>query len=299
MNRVECPGLPASWLNGWLAAIGAAVLDSRIRLGWTSGRKPVAILGAEETDPLSILAGSWPGKAALMDMPIADEREGMDRLGRHVSVNDFVARVRATRGHSYSWTLSSTMTDLQLDDEGKVEHAPLDPPAPRGVTLFSRMLRVHAQVQPTAERVADSLAGRAPRVQGQGLGFDLSRLGSLADSTDPHVEPTVELLAFFGLALLPVRGPGTAVAGKRLDRRSVAQRGWRLESGQKVRHFVWPAWRELLDLPAIDSILDAWKPEPRESWPRFGVHAAWQTVEFQRRADLDPTRGFGAEPLED
>ena len=35
MARVTCPGLPASWINGWLAAVGATVLDSRIRLHWT------------------------------------------------------------------------------------------------------------------------------------------------------------------------------------------------------------------------------------------------------------------------
>ena len=297
MKCVECPGLKASWLNGWLAAVGVTVLDSRIRLGWTSGREPVAILAAGDIEPASALAASWPDKAALRDMPLADQREGASPFGRNVSVEDFVARVRATRGHPHSWTLSSTVTDLQLDDGGKVEHAPLDPPVPKGLTLFARMLRVHAQVEPTAERIADSLSGRAPRVQGNGLGFDLSRLGSLADSTDPQVEPIVELLAFFGLALLPVRGPALAARGKRFGRSGVAQRGWRPEKDQKTRHFAWPAWCQLLDFPAVDALLDAWKPAPRESWPRFGVHAAWRTVEFQRRADRDPTRGFGSERL--
>ena len=36
MARVRCPGLPASWVNGWLAAVGVTVLDSRIRLHWTA-----------------------------------------------------------------------------------------------------------------------------------------------------------------------------------------------------------------------------------------------------------------------
>ncbi len=297
MNRVECPGLQASWLNGWLAAVGTTVLDSRIRLGWTSGTTAVAVLAAEDIDPVSALVASWPSKEVLRDMPLADERQGVGRFGRHVSWQDFRARVRATRGHPYSWTLSSTVTDLQLDDGEKVEHAPFDPPAPQGLTLFSRLLRVHAEVQPTAERISDGLSGQALRVQSNGLGFDLSRLGSLADSTDPQVEPMVELLAFFGLALLPVRGPGVAVNGKRFGRAGVVQRGWRLKRDRKDRQFVWPAWCQLLDFRAIDALLDAWKPGPREAWPSLGVHAAWRTVAFQRRADLDPTRGFGAEPL--
>lgn len=28
MRSLTCPGLPASWLNGWLAAVGATVLDT-------------------------------------------------------------------------------------------------------------------------------------------------------------------------------------------------------------------------------------------------------------------------------
>ncbi|MYB19348.1 MAG: hypothetical protein F4Y16_10215 [Holophagales bacterium] len=257
----------------------------------------MAVLAAEGIDPVSALVASWPSEDALRDMPLADEREGVDPLGRSVPVEDFVARVRVTRGDPYSWTLSSTMTDLQLGDGGKVEHAPLDPPVPKGLTLFSRMLRVHALVQPTAERIADGLSGRAVRVQGNGLGFDLSRLGSLADSTDPQVEPMVELLAFFGLALFPVRGPGVAVNGKRSGRARAVQRGWKPKRDRNGSHFVWPVWRQLLDSSGIDALLDAWKPEPREAWQSLGVHAAWRTVEFQRRAERDPTRGFGAEPL--
>ena len=43
MTRVTCPGVPASWINGWLAAVGATMLDSRIRLQWTADRTPVAV----------------------------------------------------------------------------------------------------------------------------------------------------------------------------------------------------------------------------------------------------------------
>ena len=36
----ECPGLPAEWINGWLAAVGTTVLDSELRLSWTMDPSP-------------------------------------------------------------------------------------------------------------------------------------------------------------------------------------------------------------------------------------------------------------------
>ena len=32
MTEVTCPGLPGAWINAWLAAVGATVLDARVRL---------------------------------------------------------------------------------------------------------------------------------------------------------------------------------------------------------------------------------------------------------------------------
>ena len=62
MAEVICPGIPASWLNAWLAAVGATVVDSRIRLRWTTGRTPAAVLVADEVDPVEALAASWPDR---------------------------------------------------------------------------------------------------------------------------------------------------------------------------------------------------------------------------------------------
>ena len=60
MAEVKCPGLPAFWLNAWLAAVGATVLVPRIRLRWTGDRTPVAVLSSEDGDPVELLASSWP-----------------------------------------------------------------------------------------------------------------------------------------------------------------------------------------------------------------------------------------------
>ena len=299
MARVTCPGLPASWINGWLAAVGATVLDSRIRLHWTADRTPMAVLSAEEVDPVAAIVASWPDNALLTDLPIAERWNGAGRLRRKVSVQDFAARARAARSHRLSWTLSSTMTDLCVDENGEVAHAPFDPAGPGTVKwLHHRLVKVHAQVTPSIERIGDSLAGRAVRVKDNGLGFDQTRLGSQADATSPWIDPVVEVLAFFGLAVLPVRGRGI---DRRLSRSADAletQRGWLRNSGNKrERRFTWPAWRQPLDYAGIDALLDVWKPAKKAVWSQIGVHAAWQSVQFKWRSSADTTRAFGAEQL--
>ena len=249
MTQVTCPGLPADWINGWLAAVGATVLDARIRLHWTTDSGPLAVLSAAEVDPVAALVESWPDMALLSDLPIAQCWEEAGEVRRKVPVEAFVTRARAARGHRYSWTLSSTMTDLCVDENGEVAHAPFDPAGP-GPTkwLHHRLMKVHGQVEPSAERIRDSFAGKAVRVKDNGLGFDQTRLGSLSDGTSIWTDPIVEELAFFGLAILPVRGRG---ADRRLDRYAdVAerQRGWRKIPGSRdPRRFNWPAWRQPLD----------------------------------------------------
>ena len=298
MTQVTCPGLPADWINGWLAAVGATVLDARIRLHWATDGAPLAVLSAAEVDPVAALVESWPDMALLSDLPIAENWNGAGKLRRKVPVEAFVARARAARGHRYSWTLSSTMTDLCVDKNDEIKHAPFDPPVPKGITLHQRLMNVHEKVKPPAARIRDSFAGQAVRVKANGLGFDQARLGSESDETTPWTDAVVEVLAFFGLAILPVRGRGLdrpldhyADVGER-------QRGWRKAPGSREpRRFNWPAWRQPLDSTGIDALMDAWNPERKLTWPRVGVHAAWQSVLFRRSNPADPTRAFGSEWL--
>lgn len=298
MHELTCPGLPASWLNAWLAAVGATVIDSRIRLRWTTDGTPVAVLSAKDIDPVAALACSWPDVDGLADMPIAEQWEDTPPLPRKVSVGAFVARARATRSHNRSWTLSSTMTDLDVDKNSEVAHAPLDPAAP-GPTgcLHDRLLKVNSHVKPSTERLLESFAGRAARVVDNGLGFDISRIGSQSDHNkinEKCVDPVVEVLAFYGLALLPVRGVRTDRSKGNTKYYGALQRGWSRTSirGAEDR-FKWPAWKERLDHAGVDALLDVWTK--RGVWQRC-VHAAWQSVRFQPRGD-DKTRAFGSERL--
>ena len=144
MHELTCPGLPASWVNAWLAGVGATVLDRRIRLHWTAEDMPVAVLSSVDLDPIEALAASWPDSACLRELPIAKVWHGAGELRRKVSVDQFVVRARAARGHPQAWTLSSTMTDLSIGENGEVAHAPFDPAGP-GTTrwLHHRLLKVH------------------------------------------------------------------------------------------------------------------------------------------------------------
>ena len=299
MVEVRCPGLPASWLNGWLAAVGAAVLDKRIRLHWTRDAEPLAVLSAKDVDPIEALIQSWPETETLSDLPIAQDWNDAGELQRKVKVEAFIARAKAARGHPFSWTLSSTMTDLCVDKNGEVVHAPFDPAGPGTIKwLHHRLMKIHESLELSTALIRDTLTGDANRVKGNGLGFDQTRLGSLSDKAPIFMDPVVEELAFFGLSILPVRGPGT---DKRLDRRADArarQRGWLKTSGSpNVRSFHWPAWREPLDHSGIDAIMDAWKPERKHTWPLISIHAGWRSLQFSPRGSADTTRAFGAERL--
>ena len=299
-RQMTCAGLPASWLNGWLAAVGTTVLDSRIRLQWTAdGNHPLAVLSAERVDPLAALVESWPDAGLLRELPIAENWKDTGKLKRTVPVDAFAARVRAARGHRHSWTLSSTMTDLCVDETGQVAHAPFDPAGPGTIKwLHHRLMKVHSKVEPTVERIRDSLEGRAVRIKDNGLGFDQTRLGSQSDDAGKWVDPVVETLAFFGLAILPVRGSGV---DRRLSPRSRAretQRGWlRIPRDEPGRRFVWPVWSQPLDSAGIDALMDVWKPERRSSWASIDVSGGWRSVQLMPRGSADATRAFGAEPL--
>lgn len=295
MKERVCPGLPASWINAWLAAVGATVLDSRLRLSWTRDGTPQAVLSAMEKDPLDLLAESWPCREAIEFMPIARKWPDTENLGRKVGVSAFASRVTATRRDPYAWTLSSTMTDLDVDRHGEVAHAPFDPPVPQGRVLHERLLGIF--LRPSAELLARTLEGMGKRIGNNGLGFDLSRIGSQSDSGEKWIDPVVETLAFFGLALLPFRGQGTDATLGGKTRPSAVQRGWRRSPNGQGLRFVWPAWNTPLDRAGIDALLDLWQPDKRKTWQQVGIHGAWQTVSYKAKGTADPTRGFGARRL--
>ena len=315
MNGIECPGVPADWLNSWLASIGLLVLEPRLRLSWTLESSPVAILAADSSsDPLSLAARAWPQVDRLKAMPVAQHVEGLPEMKRTVPLEVFRHRAEFARHHSDSWTLSSTVTDLCVDAaaETTVRHAPLDPKGPGSIKwLHHRLMKSHGAVEDPSEAVVATLQGYGKRLVDNGLGFDASRISGLADSAKKLVDPVIEVFAFFGLRLLPMRGRGIEVgkSGTR-DRFAARQRCWSLDRSRSSRaqHMTWPAWSQPLDVSGVDALLDIWsdlnerrirggKPY-RAALSRLGVHAAWETRAYQQRGSADTTVGFTSARIE-
>ncbi|MCY4182893.1 MAG: hypothetical protein OXF43_08415 [Gammaproteobacteria bacterium] len=298
MNEVTCPGLPASWVNSWLAAVGATVIDPRIRLRWT-GDGNLAVLSADGLDPVEALTESWPEERFVSELPISSQWGKTKNMERKIPVEVFRDRARAARGSPQSWTLSSTVTDLSVDKNGEVAHAPFDPPGPGTVKwLHHRLQKIHGAVpNPSTERIKDSLMGKAPRIKNNGLGFDLARLGSGADESDKWIDPILEVLAFFGLALFPMRGEGADARQPMAGFDAGRQRGWRRPAAGGPRLFHWPAWGQPLGMEGIDALLDTWKPSKTQNWDLLSVHAAWKSTAFKTSSTSDPTRAYGSERI--
>ncbi|MDA8358066.1 MAG: hypothetical protein M0Z95_17640 [Actinomycetota bacterium] len=283
------PGLTGDWLNGWLAALGVTVLLPSARLAFEGDGNPIACIEtADDTDLAEALAAALPTAADLEELAIA-----RSRLSRKVLVDAYreaAATARATR----DWSLSSSVTDLgERDVDKELPHSPFDPSAPRGETLWTRLVRCREALGAADElrlTIAASLAGRGERIDANGLGFDYRRLPAAALGPGQNrVDPVVECLAFHGLALFPVRGDGV---------RAVT-RGWRWDEGSRRTRFCWPVWHEPLDRFAVDALLAAVYASrlDKNAAHRFGVDAVFEAVPYRPTGSADATRGFGSRRL--
>lgn len=293
-------GLGAGWLNSWLASIGVLRLLPDARLRWEGRGSPKAVFSCDEGDLANAVARALPTAADLARLAIARHREGCSEFPRSVSPEVYRERAAASRAHPGDWSLAATVTDLVPDRE--IVHGPFDPPMPGRKTLYDRVqaCRESLPTEPTslASRVASTLAGRGVRVQTNGLGFDVTRSSAGVDaSAKVMVDPVIECLAFEGLQLFPMRGDGQRVGG--------LQRGFTSRASRRSA-FRWPAWRQLLDIWGVDSLLDQvaarlpregiMKPGVRAHVQRLGVTALYGSV-YQRPQGADRYRAYGAERL--
>lgn len=284
-----CPGLPADWLNAWLAAIGALVLVPELKLCWSDDPVPLAVLTAPgDDDPATLIASAWPTADDIASLPIARHLEGHRELALNPTVEDWMDRVGCARSAPWGWMLTSLYTDLAWSVSAKahtIERGQFHTPMPgRDNTMHDRLRKL---VRPVDEGVLGrALDGAGDRVGNYGLGFDVSRISSLADESSMMVDPIIEVLAFFGLALFPARGDGS--------RRR--QRGWsRPSSGGGS--FRWCTWAEPLHLGGVDALLDV-AATGVEGACRAGVTGSWEVVPFEARGISDVTRGYGSRRVE-
>lgn len=280
---VDAPGLPADWLNAWLAAIGVTVLLPGVKLSWTDDVVPHAVFWvAQGVDLAEEVFRALPSEDELELLSTArTHRDSYVPFDRNVSLDVYRDRARIERSAGTS-VLASTVTDLV---EGRANEAlrasPFNTPAPGGVTLWQRLLACRTAIHEPFW-IRDTLHGQGHRIQNNGLGFDCRRApsGVASASKEPKfVDPVIEALAGFGLRLFPVRGNG----------RRENTRRWRGRATQ-AGSFTWFSWLPKLDVWAIDAVLDN---EDRVARRR------WEVVPFQVSNASDPTRAYFSRPVED
>ena len=289
MREEPAPGLVADWLNAWLAAIGVTVLLPEARLSWSDTPVPTARFGVPDGSPplADALAAALPSLADLQGLAIARQRPGLRDLQRRVDLETYAERANAAR-LSKDLTLSATVTDLVLKvPESGLPHAPFDPSVPRGITLWQRAVSCREAIVDPAEAIAATLAGRGRRIPNNGLGFDTRRLVAGVQSAEKRVDPVIELLAFTGIQLFPIRGDGTRHQA----------RGWTGPESYPGS-FHWCAWSAPLGMWGIDAVIDS-IPQARADVGlalRLGMHAWYHSVPYRvPPGSADPTRAYGSE----
>ncbi len=297
MSSRQCPGLRAEMPHQWLAAVGATVLCEGMHLSWTGGLNTHAVLHHEEA-PLDALVASWPTQQRIERMPMVAYDKGQKT--QKVSRGDFQQLVKDGRGHRDSWTVSSALTDLTEEPpSGNSDKLPLAATVPFNPGLqgpYGSPQKSLPKLQHcTPAKIADTLDGRATRDDGAGIGLDPERFtNSTTGEKGVMTLHAVEMLAYFGLALFPVRGDGIH---RRKYPAFARQRGWTTRARQRGA-FVWPAWEQPLGRFGIDALLDVWQPEGDGTDSLLGVHAAWRSV--VRKAHLssrDKTFGYTSRRL--
>ncbi|MDE0675571.1 MAG: hypothetical protein F4X09_13565 [Gammaproteobacteria bacterium] len=307
-----CYGLPADWLTGWMAAVGATVVDPQLRLSWTEEEIPVAMFSHQKGhDPVKSLSEVWPSLGRRLDaMPGARDATTNKNDYSEISVKVFADRLAGARNHPDAFSLTSSLTDLHWESskEGdKAVYGPFETSGPGSTKwLHHRCRKVYSSVGDPTKGMEEMFDGVSQRIADNGLGLDAGRIGAIRDSGETQmVEPVVEGLAYFALALFPVRG-----AGKQVKASRGRQRGWGV-GPYRDWDFIWPAWRQPLDRWGIDALLTAWHNTWRRSkrgkddwiasraeWDLLGIHTGWCTSRFKQRTSRDMTRGYGSQQID-
>ncbi len=293
-TQYAAPGLPADWLNGWLAAIGITSILASTTLAWTNSATPTALFQTEKDQDLpTAIADALP---QIEHLAIATHHSDATRdMTRRVDLETYRERaaiVRANRDGS----LAASVSDLAPNDMAdNLPHGRFDPSAPRGTTVYTRLAACYKEIDAFTDLPAaidDTLNGRGHRVQTNGLGFDYRRLATgINAKNEVYVDPVIEILAFNALSLFPTRGDGFS--------KTPQQRGWISEPGEKQLRFAWPAWQPALDTWAIDALLDLAhnNVDNQRRARQYGIVACYEAVPYQPKDRSDVTRAFGSRRL--
>lgn len=276
LHITEATGWRANWLNGWLAAIGAAVLVDGLRVSWSDEAVPHARLHTVSSEAAATLYNALPTLEHLETLSIARQIPGRRDLPRNFGFDVVTDRAEVERAQDTTW-LGACVTDTVRPlafRKGNVEHSPFDVSVPKGITLHQRIVTCREAVSDEAQ-VAASLAGRPTLDEQNGLGFDCRRIEAAANASGKLlVDPVVEVLAAHALMLFPVR----------VHRGRPRARAWR---GRATRpgSFVWRPWTQPLDRWGIDALLDR---------DLVGLGGGWEVVPYQPAGSADSTRAYAS-----
>jgi hypothetical protein len=294
-----------------MAAVGITVIDSNLKLSWTDDEIPLAVFWHEGgDDPIQAVSEAWPLLGERLESMPGARNPAMNRNDySELNVEVYAQRLDAGHLHPDLFSLTSSLTDLCWESrkQGDVAmYGPFETSGP-GTTkwLHHRCCKVFHSVKDPFRGIGDLFEGVGQRVPGNGLGWDADRIGAIRDAGEqPMVDPVAETLAYFALALFPVRGDGRQVKASR-----GRQRGWGIKPYGHWE-FIWPTWIQPLDRWGIDALLTAWHNTwhnrrgvnqrwytSRADWDLLGIHTGWSTSRFVPRSARDMTRGYGAQQI--
>jgi hypothetical protein len=223
----------------------------------------------DNTSPVDLVTARLDGIAErVSELAIARRLRGSLELPQKATPDAF--RSRVARGR-VDGTLAAALTDLAPGRSEPIARSPLNPPAPKGITLGERVVTCAAQIRDPAQALIASMQGSL-HVAGNGLGFDARRLTPVTDPNGGNwIDPVVEVLAFHALTLVPVRGDGRRPSHRLRDTNG---------------RLTWPYWHHPRTIAAIDLILDG---------AIAAAASGWYVAEDYRVLNAaDPTRGYAA-----
>jgi len=260
----------ADWLVGWLASVGVVYRDRAIKLSWSDDVIPRAVF---HVDDLERLDAALPSPIELDELAVARELPGYSEFGRNPSRKSYGQRSGVARRNG-DLSVGVTLSDVGAVPKDPLFHSPLDPPAPRGITIGQRLVATRSACA-VDETLRMSMMGQASRQKGNGLGFDLRRLSASSVPGELVCEPFAETMAFFGLMLFTQVGEST--------------RGWADGSSRKTGAFSWPTWHGDLGWAGIDAALDQYYASATKS---FEPSAIFDSVAYRPTSSSEASRGI-------
>ena len=265
MTALDLPALDGRKPLGFLAAVGLTRLlttgdtdgTEPPRLSWKLARRTAVLHSAYDSvdavvEALTRIVAAIPADAVVPGGPpgLPPRCAAPDKLRvAPAQLRDLAAELSVrTDAEAEAW-LASLVTDLCLDDKGKVDISLMAAPSGRQ-SMFTMLDKPLALIRDHPAYLREALFGwrRRPGVTGEYL--DHQVLYDAADSGDGESEergvPGATWLAIMAYPLLRTTSAGA----------DPITTGWHRRPGHRQVEFVYPLWSKPLDTYAIVALLE-------------------------------------------